>query len=187
MAAYPGLCVGVMCGDTLLSKAVQAFTRVYDGGPPLLPAGYATHAFVVISHDDGLTERIDAVPPHVEMLPLDGKLDPERHALWSVNVGWEARRKGVREARLHAAERRQYDVPELLVQALPPLPGLPHPQGWEGLAGEDICTGLVYDVLRALGGAPKAFATTIRRYSGRPETLGRALRDHGEWWLSRLV
>ena len=159
-----------------LSDIIAEVARVTIPGPYSLHGHPATHAFVVVGHEDGLWWRLDAAFPKAHWHPWATPQDPTATALWELRLTQENVYRGIHKAR--ALDGTPYDMLELAAQlsrALATRQWVPNAR---------ICTTLVCDVMTACDTVPEGVVVTLP--DRQPERLCQALHAReGNWWLHR--
>lgn len=162
--------------------AIVLATQAALNGPWVIgPKHPATHAFVVLKHDDSMMWRLDGKPSTAEWTPYMGPRGPQR--LWRILADPASIQRGAVRARSLTHEK--YDWAEIADQgAVAVSKFLPFGQRLRFLGRADvfhdamICTQVARNVLMSVSG----FQTIFDMPDLFPERLGQVLKDaEGSW------
>lgn len=177
------LCIGVhhLASDATGLAIVLATQAALPGGWVIGPSVPATHAFVVLKHDDGMMWRLDGKPSTAEWTPYTGPRAPQR--LWRILSDDAGAMRGAMRAR--ALTHEKYDWGEIAAQgAVAVSKFLPFAQRLRFLGRTDvfndamICTQVARNVLLAV----EDFRGVREMPDLFPERLGQVLREaEGTW------
>lgn len=177
-------------GDTASGKSIILATQAaLNGGWVIGPRYPATHAFIVLEHDDGMRWRLDGMPPRALWSPSGPFNQGPPCAVWLIKQNADAIARRAREL-----SGTEYDMGEIVGQAavaaatmfrfLPfskKLASLGFNQ-WARNAA--ICTRLTVECIKAEGnGVAHAVSAMPNLF---PEQLGQVLNGLGNELVERV-